>query len=130
MSGRSGARFDEDGLAPPLLLGGCVVVIRLRWQIERGLRHPVVGPLLVLLLALLIAFTILHQTSERVVGHVDLITFAIALVLLAALSALHRCSPIAARVVTASPPMRGPPQRSGLYSAGTLRSIDFSPLRL
>lgn len=41
-------------------------VIALRRTIERGLRHPVLGPFCVLLLALLLAFTFLHSLED---GH-------------------------------------------------------------
>lgn len=43
-------------------------MIALRQTIERGLRHPVLGPLCVLLLALLLAFTFLHSLEH---GHDD-----------------------------------------------------------
>lgn len=43
-------------------------VIRLRQSIEAGLRHPVLGPLLLLALALMLAFVVLHTVEHGVVG--------------------------------------------------------------
>ena len=43
-------------------------VIRLRQSIESGLRHPLLGPLLVLFLGLLLAFVIFHTVEHGVEG--------------------------------------------------------------
>jgi hypothetical protein len=103
-------------------------MIRLRQQIERGLRHPVVGPLLVLLLAVLVVFIALHETSEGIAGHVELICVAIAIVLLAAVpfaEALH----VAARPLGTNP-SRGPPPAERRFSPSGIRTSAFHPLRL
>jgi hypothetical protein len=103
-------------------------VIRLRRQIERGLRHPFVGPLLLLALAVLVAFIALHQTSETIAGHAELICVAIALVLLAVVPGreaprfLIRVSPVK------SP--RGPPIASRERRTLGVHTPDFLPLRL
>jgi hypothetical protein len=41
-------------------------VIALRRIIERGVRHPVLGPLFFLLLALLLAFTVVHGAHDQI----------------------------------------------------------------
>lgn len=43
-------------------------MIRLRQSIERGLRHPVLGPLLLLLLGLVLAFMVFHAIEHGVEG--------------------------------------------------------------
>lgn len=39
-------------------------MIRLRSEIARWLRHPAVGPILIVLLAVALAFLVLHEVSE------------------------------------------------------------------
>ena len=41
-------------------------MIELRRRIERGVRHPVLGPLCLILLALLLAFTVMHGTHDQI----------------------------------------------------------------
>lgn len=41
-------------------------MIALRRTIERGVRHPVLGPLFVLLLALLLVFTVIHGVHDQI----------------------------------------------------------------
>lgn len=103
-------------------------MIRLRQQIERGLRHPVVGPLLLLLLAVLVVFTALHETSEGIAGHVELICVALAMVLIAAL-------PLAKALrLTIQPrganPSRAPPQATLRVRPTGIGTSSFHPLRL
>lgn len=43
-------------------------MIRLRQSIEAGLRHPVLGPLLLLFLALVLAFVVFHTVEHGVEG--------------------------------------------------------------
>ncbi len=45
-----------------------VPVIRLRQSLEAGLRHPLLGPLLLLFLGLILAFVILHTIEHGVEG--------------------------------------------------------------
>jgi hypothetical protein len=103
-------------------------VIKLRRQIERGLRHPVVGPLLLLALAVLVAFMALHVTSESISGHAELICAALALVLLVALSGGE--SPQLATRVVATNSSRGPPVASLRLRIPGRDAPDYLPLRL
>ena len=43
-------------------------VIRLRQLLDAGLRHPLLGPLLLLFLALILAFVVLHTIEHGVEG--------------------------------------------------------------
>ena len=43
-------------------------MIRLRQSIEAGLRHPLLGPLLLLFLGLILAFVVLHTIEHGVEG--------------------------------------------------------------
>ncbi len=43
-------------------------MIRLRQSLEAGLRHPLLGPLLLLFLGLILAFVILHTVEHGVEG--------------------------------------------------------------
>lgn len=43
-------------------------MIRLRTLIDRGIRHPFLGPLLLLFLALVLAFVALHTLEDGVAG--------------------------------------------------------------
>ena len=43
-------------------------MIQLRQAIEAGLRHPLLGPLLLLMLGLILAFVILHTVEHGVEG--------------------------------------------------------------
>jgi len=103
-------------------------MIRLRQQIERGLRHPVVGPLLLILLAVLVVFIALHETSESIAGHVELICVAIAIVLLAAVS-LVQVLHVATRPLGTNP-SRGPPPADRRLWPPRIGTSDFHPLRL
>lgn len=47
-------------------------MVRLRRMLERGRRHPVLGPILVVLLVLLLAMTWLHAAHEGWDGAIDL----------------------------------------------------------
>ena len=48
-------------------------MIALRRRLERGLRHPVLGPLCLLLLAILVAFTVLHGVHDQLHSSDDVI---------------------------------------------------------
>lgn len=43
-------------------------MIRLRQSLERGMRHPLVGPFLLLLLGLVLAFVVFHAIEDGVAG--------------------------------------------------------------
>ena len=62
-------------------------VIALRRTIERGVRHPLLGPLCLILLALLLAFTVLHGAHDQLHESSDLIVcLAIVVVALGSLA--------------------------------------------
>ena len=103
-------------------------MIRLRQQIDRGLRHPVVGPLLLLLLAVLVVFIALHETSEGIAGHVELICVALTMVLLAVLP-LTEALRLTIRPRGASP-SRAPPPASQRLRPTSIGTSSFHPLRL
>ena len=103
-------------------------MIRLRQQIERGLRHPVVGPLLLLLLAVLVVFIALHETSEGIAGHVELICVALAMVLLAVLP-LTEALRLTIRLRGASP-SRAPPAATQRLRPTSIGTSSSHPLRL
>lgn len=102
-------------------------MIRLRRQIERGLRHPVLGPLLLLLLAVLVVLTALHEVREGVPGDAAVACVAIAILLMAG-TPLTRSRPAATPPTAAHPP-RAPPKSRELPVI-EIRAPDFVPLRL
>lgn len=102
-------------------------MIRLRRQIERGLRHPLAGPLLLLLIAALVVFVALHELTEGLPGDTALACVALALALLAAVPPA-----VSGTIATrhgATRPSRAPPVESGGPVALALHSLDFIPLR-
>lgn len=56
-------------------------VIRLRESIQAGLRHPILGPLVLLLLGLLLAFVILHAVEDGIAGELFACVFAAVVVI-------------------------------------------------
>ena len=103
-------------------------MIRLRCQLERGLRHPVLGPLLLLALVVLVAFIALHETSEGMAGHAELICIAIAIVLLVAVPLIQGL-PVAARPA-GTQSSRAPPRAHGALHSPRSYTLGFHPLRL
>lgn len=103
-------------------------MIRLRRHIERGLRHPVVGPLLLLLLAVLVVFTALHEMSEGLPGDAAMACVAIALVLMTIIP-LTGLPPLATRPATQHP-SRAPPVSRREPPRAAICAVDFVPLRL
>jgi hypothetical protein len=104
-------------------------VIRLRQSLEAGLRHPLLGPVLVLSLAFVLAFVILHAVEHGVEGL--LFTCAVvAAVFLRLVVVVGRMS--LARRGSGTTTLRGPPPRAtgrepALRSPPTLAAL---PLRL
>lgn len=82
-------------------------MIALRRQIERGIRHPVLGPFCLLLLALLLAFTVIHATHDQIHSHELVICVAFLLGALVSL-ALPRVRDVTASTTRVA---RGPPPR-------------------
>jgi Flp pilus assembly protein TadB len=84
-------------------------VIRLRQRLQAGLEHPVAGPLLLLLIALMLTFVFLHTVEHGVEG----LLFACVMLVGAALRlvvVLGRASPT--RRVTPALRRRAPPTRA------------------
>jgi hypothetical protein len=103
-------------------------MMRLRSEIERGARHPIVGPLLIVLLAVLIAFTVMHEGNEATGGQIGELCVGIALTLLAIIA--FRPPAVRAHVALSLVPSRAPPryQRTAPHSGFVLPG--FLPLRL
>ena len=105
-------------------------VIRLRQSLEAGLRHPLLGPVLVLSLALVLAFMILHAVEHGVEGL--LFTCAVvAAVFLRLVVVLGRMS-LAGRGLRTTT-LRGPPPSRATGREPALRSppaLAAPPLRL
>ena len=83
-------------------------MIRLRQRLERGIRHPVLGPLLLLLLVLLLAMTAFHESHETIAGHPGEFCVAFVGFLLGLLSLVVRIAIVT--VVPAPIVARGPPE--------------------
>lgn len=81
-------------------------MIALRRTIERGVRHPLFGPLCLLLLALLLAFTVLHGAHDQLQESGEFVV-CLAIVITVLLSLVVARLP-ALRVVFL-PVSRGPP---------------------
>lgn len=96
-------------------------------MIERGRRHPVLGPLIVVLLVLLIAFTLWHEGNEAVGADAGVLCVGIALVLM--LAALIAPSP-SLRLVTVVVGARAPPRHAGAAPVTAFLSSSYLPLRL
>lgn len=60
-------------------------MIALRRKIERWRRHPILGPLLIVLLVLVLAFVFLHESHEKIAADVAELCVGIALLLVAML---------------------------------------------
>lgn len=103
-------------------------MIGLRRRIERGLRHPVFGPLLLVVLLALVVFGALNGASDTLAGAPPLVCVAIVVVLLSALLATREL--LVTRCVAAGRQVpRGPP-RPTLWSSPSMRGATFHPLRL
>lgn len=75
-------------------------IIRLRELIERGLRHPRLGPVVLILLAVLLAAVLIHEGGERLadgVGELCMALFVLVVLCGLARPALDRCSRSAAQ---------------------------------
>src|SRR6266496_3263259 len=68
-------------------------VIALRRTIERGVRHPLLGPLCLILLALLLAFTVVHGAHDHI--HEGELVVCIAFLISAVASLVPRSAPTA-----------------------------------
>jgi hypothetical protein len=102
-------------------------VIALRRRLERASRHPLLGPLVILLLMLLVAVTIAHGTHDQIAEE-GLTCVAIAFTLVALVGSLLRRPPLlrATSVESRGPP---PPLTAAIPLPGPGRTA-FGPLRL
>lgn len=88
-------------------------MIRLRHILERGRRHPILGPIVLILLVLLLAMVFMHAAQDEHGTAVEAGFFCLAIVTM--------LGPIMVRVGRAEPrsvalsgfPTRGPPTDSG-----------------
>lgn len=83
-------------------------MIALRRTIERGVRHPLFGPLCLILLALLLVFTVIHGAHDQIHNETGLMV-CLAIVITALLSLLVPRI-VVARFVTPRA-SRAPPQQ-------------------
>lgn len=104
-------------------------MIALRRTIETGVRHPIFGPVCVILLAFLMVFTVMHGAHDQIHESVGELLVCIAIVLTAVI-ALLGCLPhvvrLAAVLMPRPPPCR-PPRASVHERSFMTASI---PLRL
>lgn len=103
-------------------------MIRLRRIIECGLRHPVFGPLLLLVVVALVVFVALHGATDTLAGEAPLVCVAIVMVLLAALLVTSEFL-IARSILLGQRIPRGPPSPGARLLPAT-RCVAFHPLRL
>jgi len=106
-------------------------MIRLRAVIQRGLRNPWLRPLVIILLALLLALVVLHSAGDQKQAALDggpplLVCFALALVVATCLVRRVKSDP---DPVLRSP-SRAPPLEPPQPVSGTLALDRTTPLRL
>lgn len=101
-------------------------MIRLRQSLEAGLRHPLLGPVLLICLGLVLAFVIFHTVEHGVEGllFTCAILAAVVLRLLVVQGRIWRVTPTSAQRTGRAPPaaVQPPPLRPpGLLLALPLR---------
>jgi hypothetical protein len=121
-------RARRHGSGGPTRLTNLLAVIRLRGYIERGLQHPVLGPLLLLALALLVVFVAFHVTSEGLGDHLGLMCAAVALAVLFVISLAIGVPPVWNQAV--GQPPRGPPVATQVVLLSGRQTAESPPLRL
>lgn len=100
-------------------------MLRLRTAIQRGLRHPLAGPLLLLVLAALLVFVVLHVVEHGSVG--DIVAYLGVVAYGLWLLRIGRGTP-AAETRRAFARRRGPPALRPSVGLATQPAL-FSPLR-
>ena len=102
-------------------------MIELRRKLERGLRHPLLGPVCLLLLALLLAFTVVHGAHDQLESCCELVVcIAIVFIVLVCVRPA-RLRPLFYSVQVP----RGPPAYSAVSSVALSPFSDaLRPLRL
>lgn len=103
-------------------------MIRLRQSVEAGLRHPLLGPLLLLLLGLILAFVVFHTIEHGVEG----LLFSCVIVVAMSLRRVVGIGRIGrAATEQQSPFGRAPPRRAlRLPPSGVPPVLTALPLRL
>jgi hypothetical protein len=81
-------------------------VIRLRQSLEAGLRHPLLGPVLLICLGLILAFVIFHTVEHGVEGllFTCAIVAAVVLRLVVVQGRIWRVTPTSAQLTGRAPP--------------------------
>ena len=100
-----------------------VAVIRLRQRLQAGLEHPVAGPLLLLLIALMLTFVFLHTIEHGVEG---LLIACVMLVAVGVRLVVVLCRSRRARSLSIAFAGRGPPTQA----VPTSRPSRLPPARL
>lgn len=112
-----------DSLADRL---GSPAVIALRRTIERGLRHPLLGPLCLVPLALLLVFTVAHGAHDQI--HDGELIVCVALLVSALVSLVLPRLPAVG--IVARPPARAPPCTRPEVPLRRTTALALAPLRL
>lgn len=92
-----------------------LAVIALRRNIERWRRHPIIGPILIVLLVVMLAFVFLHESHEQIAAEVGELCVGIALLCLALLLPAAIVCVVAVSVALCF--RRGPPPHFDALSA-------------
>src|SRR5262245_42983483 len=101
-------------------------MIALRRKLQRAAQHPLLGPVVLLLLALLLVFTALHATHDQM--HSDDLIVCVAFVLLALSSLLRKPPSIFRSIVQLE--SRGPPNPATPAAVSARLGTPRPPLRL
>jgi hypothetical protein len=102
-------------------------MIRLREALQRARRHRWLGPLVIILLVLLVAFIAFHEGSEKLFGSAGELCIAVAVVVVS----LVRARPQIVGRPSRAFESRAPPVPPVTLPAGGVKlSISLAPLRL
>ena len=101
----------------------------MRAWVERGRRHPLLGPLLLILLVIVLVLIAMHEGGESISGHSG--EFCVALALALMTLGAFACGPLA-RVLMGLVPSRAPPSFRPKHTLlpRRLAATTLSPLRL
>jgi peptidoglycan/LPS O-acetylase OafA/YrhL len=111
----------------PGLIGILAAVIRLNQILERGRRHPLLGPLVVILLVVLVVMTALHEGHESVAADAGLLCIGIVMLVVGLVSALRTGASRFEAVPTLTP--RGPPPQAAAPAPLDTFAFRSLPLR-
>lgn len=102
-------------------------MIQLRQTLDRGRRHPILGPLLVLLLVLLLAMTFLHGAHDSHELASDFGGFCLGMAFVLAMLVVERIARSNPTFTVAVPDDRGPPHPRRARAA-LIRAASGAPL--